>query len=75
MEPPTRAPWPTDPDTAPDAAARAEMTMRARWLHGMSDGERDALPGLSMREVEALYAAWAAVEVDPGPHPGDDDPA
>lgn len=47
--------------------------MRARWLHGMSDGERDALPGLSMREVEALYIAWAAIAVGRGPGGRDDD--
>jgi hypothetical protein len=59
---------PVPPTASPHRAAdeipgAEEIARRARWLRSLTEGQRETLPDMSLREVERLYARWVD-EVD-----------
>ena len=52
------------PDGAP-----TRLPDRARWLESLTQAERDLLPEMALREVDARFAEWLSADVaaEPGP--------
>lgn len=41
-----------------DHTAREQIRLRSQWLRHLDQRDRDALEGLSLREVDARFDAW-----------------
>lgn len=57
---------PMNTTATPDGAPVARLPDRARWLDSLTQGERDMLSEMSLREVDERFAAWLEADAAGG---------